>query len=65
VNYLIWSIEHGAWWGPNHRGYTQDVRQAGRYSFEVAQDIVNDANVVAVNECWIPEVCVNGMGLDR
>lgn len=58
MTYLIWSIEHGAWWGPNRRGYTQDVRQDVRYSFEVAQDIVADANVVGVNECWIPEICV-------
>jgi hypothetical protein len=58
VNYLIWSIEHGAWWGPNRRGYTQDVRTAGRYSYEVAVDIVEDANVAGVNECLIPEHCI-------
>jgi hypothetical protein len=58
VNYLIWSIEHGAWWGPNRTGYTQDIAAAGRYSFEMAQDIVADANVGGFNECFIPEACV-------
>ena len=42
--YLIWSIEHKAWWGPNHRGYTQIKKDAGRYSFHEALDIVENGN---------------------
>ncbi len=34
--YLIWSNEHGAWWGPDNAGYYTDIRQAGRYSREDA-----------------------------
>lgn len=30
--YLIWSVEHGAWWGPARRGYVGQVSQAGRYT---------------------------------
>ncbi len=29
--YLVWSNEHRAWWRPNSRGYTADVRKAGLY----------------------------------
>lgn len=40
--YLIWSHEHNAWWGPNQSGYTTDVEQAGRYSFDEAAEITMD-----------------------
>ena len=29
--YLVWSNEHKAWWGANHRGYTRFIDRAGRY----------------------------------
>lgn len=29
--YLVWSNEHAAWWGPDHRGYTRHIDRAGRY----------------------------------
>lgn len=32
----IWSGEWRAWWRPNSCGYTDDVAQAGVYSFEDA-----------------------------
>lgn len=34
--YLIWSHEHGRWWGPFGRGYVQKTAEAGRYSREQA-----------------------------
>lgn len=37
--YLIWSHEHGAWWGHAHWGYTNEISEAGRYSLKEAQDI--------------------------
>jgi hypothetical protein len=43
--YIIWSEEHGAWWGPGEHGYTRSLRSAGRYSKEHAEEIVRDANV--------------------
>jgi hypothetical protein len=30
--YLIWSHEHGAWWGPGGCGYVRSLDRAGRYS---------------------------------
>jgi len=29
--YLVWSNEHKAWWGADHRGYTRFIERAGRY----------------------------------
>ena len=45
MNYLIWSHEHGAWWGPHSRGYTYNIAQAGRYTREEAMAICADARV--------------------
>lgn len=42
--WLIWSVEHGAWWGHARRGYTTAVPQAGRYSLAEATEIVHEAN---------------------
>ena len=30
--YLVWSHEHGAWWGPYGNGYMRSLAAAGRYS---------------------------------
>ena len=37
--YLIWSHEHGAWWGPERCGYVRRISDAGRYSRADAWDI--------------------------
>jgi hypothetical protein len=42
--YLIYSNEHNSWWMPDRRGYTMDVNRAGRYGFEEAIAICNQAN---------------------
>lgn len=42
--WLIWSIEHDAWWGPKHRGYVENIDDAGLYDFEEAKKIVANAN---------------------
>lgn len=34
--YLIWSVEHGAWWGPSCVGYVPGIAQAGRFPRDVA-----------------------------
>jgi hypothetical protein len=57
-DYLIWSIEHNAWWRPAKCGYTQTLSEAGRYSLLDAGDILMRANLVKVNECMIPVECV-------
>ena len=42
--YIIWSFEHDAWWGPNHRGYNSQKKDAGVYSYQEALDICLGAN---------------------
>lgn len=41
--WLVWSNEHNAWWGPKCCGYTQEEKQAGRYSMAEAMDICEKA----------------------
>lgn len=44
VKWLIWSMEHNAWWAPDRKGYVKTKDEAGRYDFGEAVDIVMDAN---------------------
>jgi len=41
--YLIWSNEHAAWWGPDNRGYTKRVSEAGCYTHTEALRICASA----------------------
>lgn len=54
--YLIWSMEHGAWWAPGRMGYSETVVGAGRYTRDEARAIVEDANVFSTqcHEAMIP-----------
>jgi hypothetical protein len=45
MTYLIWSNQKGMWWGPNSRGYTRWIDEAGRYDEAEARRIVADATV--------------------
>jgi len=36
-DYLVWSNEHNAWWGPDSCGYYPDVKMAGLYTCEEAE----------------------------
>ncbi len=47
--WLIWSIEHNAWWKPNENGYTQERDEAGKYTFGQACSIVKIANINSNN----------------
>lgn len=42
--YLIWSLEHNAWWRPARNGYTTSMKDAGIYTYSDAQNICIDAN---------------------
>ena len=42
--YLIWSIEHNAWWAPNWNGYTAKRGNAGIYSEAEAFEISDREN---------------------
>jgi hypothetical protein len=44
MSYVIWSEEHGAWWGPGRHGYTRSLKAAGRYGEAEAREIVRQAN---------------------
>lgn len=59
--YLIWSHEHHQWWAPDRQGYTDDVSQAGRYSFEEAGAIVVPA-IPPGTEVAVPEVVAQRHG---
>lgn len=41
--YLVWSNEHRAWWGPNNCGYYTAMDSAGRYTREQAIAICRNA----------------------
>ena len=57
MNYVIWSFEHGGWWGPGRIGYTPYLTRAGRYSQAEADQIVADANRYSLtpNEVAVPD----------
>ena len=46
TKWLIWSIEHTAWWGPNTIGYVANAKDAGIYPYSEAVKIITDANIV-------------------
>lgn len=43
--YFIWSNEHKAWWRAGECGYTVEMEEAGRYSYEHASHICQRANI--------------------
>jgi hypothetical protein len=63
--FLIWSIEHDAWWRPGWMGYTRELAEAGRYTRAEAEAVLTRANYVTVNECAIPVACCASTGEDR
>lgn len=56
-HFLIWSIEHEAWWAPNECGYVRELDKAGVYDGQRARQIVERANTRTFNECLIPLAC--------
>lgn len=52
--FLIWSIEHNAWWRAGRWGYSQHLADAGFYTKAEAVEICRGANIVKTNECMIP-----------
>ncbi len=54
-DYIIWSFERNAWWGPYSEGfYVTDVAKAGRYSAEVAGEIVTNSVLCDDIAIWLP-----------
>jgi len=44
AQWLIWSEGHRAWWKPGRSGYTNSIREAGRYTLAEAREIEAKAN---------------------
>jgi len=61
--YVIWSIEHDAWWLPNEWGYTRHMKNAGMFPQGRAKQIISNANAHRGqgndHECMIPVECVD------
>jgi hypothetical protein len=64
MTFVIWSIEHDAWWRPAEIGYTRVLGEAGLYEQEDAARIVRQANIVHFHECMIPVECVADLAGD-
>jgi hypothetical protein len=58
--WLIWSIEHGAWWAPNSLGYTKSRKNAGLYSWDDALAIVRGANTGLNDQTPPHEAMIHG-----
>lgn len=43
--WLIYSVEHKAWWKADGKGYTTAKHSAGQFTFAEACEIVKGANV--------------------
>lgn len=56
--YLIWSNEHGGWWGPGRRGYSTGIIGAGEYTRDEAIEICRDALPTAQHIGRISEIPV-------
>lgn len=53
--FVIWSIEHDAWWRAGWLGYTLELCEAGLYTREEADAVLARANAgPRINECAIP-----------
>ena len=52
--YMIWSFEHGAWWGPNSNGFTRIPMDAGQYSRSDAYKICARRNYRGIYEVPVP-----------
>lgn len=57
AKFLIWSYRNRQWWKPEQAGYTLDTKQAGRYDFNEAADIVLHQGLpgskVAISEAMV------------
>jgi hypothetical protein len=59
--FVIWSMEHEAWWAPGSLGYAPTLDGAGIYSREDAAFIVRRANIVKCHEAMIPVEALIGL----
>ena len=62
--YVIWSHEHDAWWGPDRCGYTRELEKAGRYTGEEAGEITVPAIPCGI-EVAVPDIVAQRHGTDH
>lgn len=60
MKFVIWSIEHHAWWRAAWNGYTETLTDAGVYEAAEANQILERANTIDVQEVAIPVNCFEG-----
>ena len=44
--WLVWSLKHAAWWGPDRCGYTSCVAHAGVYSEDAMREIERNSSYI-------------------
>lgn len=54
IRWVVWSKERKAFWKKSMYGYTDDIGRAGRFTWDEAQAILAQANVVGHNEFLLP-----------
>ena len=52
--YVIWSIEHQAWWKQTKCGYVEHISDAGHFPFTESEHIVKLSNLIRTEEIMIP-----------
>lgn len=57
-DYIIWSNEHMAWWGPGRRGYSKGLKGVGTYSRDQALEICRESLPTAAHIGMISEIPV-------
>lgn len=57
MKYLVWSIEHNAWWRQNGAGYTKNRIEAGRFTLKEALEHVRSGDYIGhePEEAIVPE----------
>ncbi len=58
AEYWIWSNQHGAWWAPAKRGYTNLLHEAGRYPEYMVTEILAQCNLTIAPTAWPDEVAI-------
>jgi hypothetical protein len=58
--YVIWSVEHGAWRKTDGQVFALTLEDATKFSREDAQRIVRSRNLMEAADCMIPLYALTG-----
>lgn len=56
--FLVWSAQHDAWWGPGRCGYVKSPSKAGKYSRAQALEICANSIPDGIREGRLAEIPV-------